>query len=134
MTDMPSLSVADRIWNRAALDHGGPNPGPGDHALAGLLLAHGLIMNGGVLHALEALSPREVAQACSGYRFYDLTAVASLVEGAQVELAALADSDIPDELENRLDEGYSRLVPSDAVLVEAFERHYESSPADYSRL
>jgi hypothetical protein len=48
-----ALLLADHVWNRAALDGGGPKPRDGDRALADLLLAHGLIMNGGLGHALE---------------------------------------------------------------------------------
>ena len=51
------LSLADQIWNRAALESGGPAAREGDRALAALLLAHGMVMNGGVGHALEVLSP-----------------------------------------------------------------------------
>jgi hypothetical protein len=58
---MHELSTADRVWNRAALDAGGSPPREGDRALAALLLAHGMIMNGGVDHAVEALSAEELA-------------------------------------------------------------------------
>ena len=45
------MTSADRVWNRAALEGGGASPGPGDRALASLLLVHGLVINGGVHHA-----------------------------------------------------------------------------------
>ena len=35
-------SDADKVWNRAAMQGGGDSPGPGDRALASLLLLHGL--------------------------------------------------------------------------------------------
>ena len=49
------LSDQSRVWNRAALDAGGEAPLQGDAALAALLALHGMIMNGGIDHALEAL-------------------------------------------------------------------------------
>jgi hypothetical protein len=44
---------ADVIWNRAALDAGGPCPRHGDAALSAVLGLHGLAMSGGLLDAVE---------------------------------------------------------------------------------
>jgi hypothetical protein len=51
------MTNADEVWNRAALEGGGPEPREGDVALATLLRAHGLAMNGGVLRFVAV--PRE---------------------------------------------------------------------------
>lgn len=56
-----SRSQADAVWNRAALEGGGAHPKAGDSALPALLRAHGYIMNGGVHHVVECLSPEERA-------------------------------------------------------------------------
>ena len=48
------MTPVDIIWNRAWKGVG-PNACSGDRALAALLKAHGLAMNGGVLHAVECL-------------------------------------------------------------------------------
>jgi len=60
------LSISEKIWNRAAMENGGETPGPGDKTLSSLLLLHGLVMNGGVHHALEELEPDEIAAAVDG--------------------------------------------------------------------
>src|SRR5947207_14700148 len=62
-----ALSRDGIIWNRAVLDAGGSNPGPGDTALAGLMRFHGLAMNGGSEHALEVLSSAELDAAIAGF-------------------------------------------------------------------
>jgi hypothetical protein len=65
---MYELSLADRIWNRAC----GQDPLrtlPGDRALADLLFAHGLAMNGGVLHAVECLTESELSDAQAGFSY-----------------------------------------------------------------
>ena len=67
-----ALSRDGLIWNRAVLDAGGSTPGLGDTALAGLMLFHGLAMNGGIEHALEILSPAEFDAAIAGFRYFDL--------------------------------------------------------------
>ena len=68
---MEPVRYQDLIWNRAS-EGGGANPQAGDLALAALLRAHGLTMNGGVLHAVERLQPSELQDAASGYRFFGL--------------------------------------------------------------
>jgi hypothetical protein len=64
------MTEANRVWNRAALEEGGRAPREGDRALAALLLAHGMVMNGGVQHATEALSADEMAAAAAGFRYF----------------------------------------------------------------
>ena len=87
---MYELSLADRIWNRAC----GPDPLrtlPGDRALADLLFAHGLAMNGGVLHAVECLTASELSDAQAGFSYFGLDAVASLLACAKTILDNGAD-------------------------------------------
>ena len=74
------MTSADLVWNRAALDSGGSNPRDGDQALAALLLAHGLVMNGGVRHACSSLGPEELHAAVSGYRFFGFEEIATLLK------------------------------------------------------
>ena len=59
------------IWNRAC-GQDRLRSLPGDRAFADLLLAHGLVVNGGVLHAVECLTAAELSDAESGYQFYGL--------------------------------------------------------------
>ena len=57
------MNKATQIWNRALADYGLAGPALGDRALAAMLLAHGLVMNGGVLHAVEiATNPGDFAE------------------------------------------------------------------------
>src|SRR6266404_4346418 len=111
MKDMGKLAQADMIWNRAC----GKDPVrslPGDRALADLLKAHGLAMNGGVLHAVECLNASELSDAESGYRFYGLDAVATLLGRAKTIL------DANDNLgfhERELDQQYAAIIPDDEL-------------------
>jgi hypothetical protein len=120
-----ALSRDGLIWNRAVLDAGGSTPGPGDTALAGLMLFHGLAMNGGIEHAFEILSPAEFDAAIAGFRYFDLAEIASLL--AATRSARHNESQL-DELQKR----YDALVPTDAVLTAAFETRYRASPGDFA--
>ena len=115
-------SLADQIWNRAALQKGGPSARDGDQALAALLLAHGRIMNGGVHHALESLSGEELAAAKRGYAFFGFHAVPRLLDCAH------------QKTENRVDRDYAELVPDDSALFTCFEQFYAKSPASFAPL
>ncbi|MBI3821442.1 MAG: hypothetical protein HY289_02055 [Planctomycetes bacterium] len=127
---MYNLTQADRIWNRAC----GESPLrslPGDRALADLLWAHGLAMNGGVLHAVECLAPTELRDAECGYRFYGLDAVAVLLSRASKLLK------IGDDLglhERQLDQEYADLFPNEDLLVERFNKHLKENPTQYAPL
>jgi hypothetical protein len=61
------MTQADMIWNRACGEDS-LRALPGDRALADLLNAHGLAMNGGVLHAIECMSAEELSEAEAGCR------------------------------------------------------------------
>jgi hypothetical protein len=127
---MPELTHADMIWNRAC----GEEPLRsllGDRALADLLRAHGLAMNGGVLHAVECLTARELSDAKSGYRFYGLDAAAYLLTRAST---ILESNDNLEFHERQMDQEYADIIPADSALVQRFEKHLELSPSDYAPL
>jgi hypothetical protein len=106
------------VWNRAAMKKGGPTPRAGDAALSALLLAHGMVMNGGVFHAVaDALNPEEMAAACEGFRFFGFDEVAELLEVA-------TRTKWTSESEEVFNARYGRSIPSDSVLGERFERHF----------
>lgn len=119
MRDDDSLPAPARIWNRAALDGRGPFPRAGDRALAALLYCHGYVMNGGVDHACECLTAKELQLACEGYRRYGLEDVADLL------VAAPRD-------ERTDDSAYARSVPSDSALGARFEADLAAHPSDYA--
>jgi hypothetical protein len=114
-----------RIWNRAVLNSGGPTPRPGDVALAALMRFHGLAMNGGVEHALEVLSHRELDAAIAGFEHFDMAEVASV-------LAALRSSTSNEKELDMLQERYGALVPSDSVLTAAFRVRLAAFPDDFA--
>ena len=113
-----NMTQADRVWNRAALQSGGDSPGPGDRALAALLLVHGLVMNGGVHHAMECVEPDELLAAADGYSFFGLEAVAAFFRGAANDPVL---SVWTDETEVEANRRYEEMVPDDSHLVARFE-------------
>ena len=125
------MTSADLVWNRAALDSGGPNPRGGDQALAALLLAHGLVMNGGVRHACSSLDPGELHAAVSGYRFFGFEDIATVLERG-----ASSGDDKPDEEDDAagdsLDQEYADAIPNDGVLLARFGTVYAESPGAFS--
>ena len=126
---MYELTDADMIWNRAC----GEDPLrvlPGDRALTDLLRAHGLVMNGGVLHAIECMSAQELSDAEAGYRYYGLDEVASLLLRAR---AVFTTDDLGDH-EQQLDGEYAHLIRSDDYLVERFEKRLKCCPLDFAPL
>lgn len=128
-----SLSQSQGVWNRACLiaAHGATvDLGPGDKALGAVLLAHGMVMNGGVPHALEALSVSERDAASAGYALFGFYGIAALLRG---NIDVPDDDDEADAQEEQLNAAYYTHVPDDAALSAAFERHYEKHPEAYAR-
>jgi len=116
----------DRVWNRAALESGGPTPREGDAALAAVLEAHGYVMNGGVLHAIECLGPERLRVCCEGYVYFGLREIASLFDGA----AATASE--TGEMEDALNKAYWAHAPDDGAIAERFERDIIANPERYA--
>lgn len=127
---MHELTDADEIWNRAC-EGGGDSPRAGDRALAALLLFHGPAMNGGVLHAVECLSPDQLTAALAGYRYFGFESVAALI--GEDEKAIQLEQDL-DTLEAVFDKQYWAQIPDDGVLVKSFESHLRENPHEYSPL
>jgi hypothetical protein len=125
------MNRADTIWNRAAMERGGNKPAAGDAALAALLYAHGLVMNGGVLYGVELMKAPQLAAADAGYRFFGLDAAADLLQRAKKLLRRGGDLD---EQEALLDAEYMACIPNDSALVRRFEKHLATNPADFSPL
>ncbi len=127
---MYQLTQAYMNWNRAC----GEDPLrslPGDRALADMLYAHGLIMNGGVLHAIECLTASELSDAKAGYSYFGLEAVTSVLSRARAHFEN--DSDLG-EHESQLDSQYIDLIRSDSVLVERFEQRLKLKPVEFASL
>jgi hypothetical protein len=140
------LTEADLIWNRAC-EGNGADLRRGDRALRAMISAHGLVMNGGVLHVVECLSPSELSDAECGYRFFGLDSVAELLSRARLSEAEAKSGwvggfvsrvrrlfgaeDGLSAQESRLDEEYHTLVPDDSFLVERFEGYWQLHPSDF---
>lgn len=123
------LSLADRVWNRAALESGGRESKAGDRALAALLLAHGLVMNGGVHHALETLSEGELEAAADGYAFFGCDDVCRFLRGASEDPVLCQWTEATEPIANAR---YSQMVLDDAYLSRAFERVFAERPGDFA--
>jgi hypothetical protein len=129
---MSGLSVADQIWNRAAMEGGGRAPEEGDAALASLLRFHSLAMSGGVLDTVERLSADEVHAAVAGFRWFGLDEAASFLDDAVNTWQTSDNSDeISEELEGQFKTGYSAVVPDDETLVAAFEHRLSNEPTAF---
>lgn len=126
---MSPLSVADQVWNRACQLVGRPGPKSGDTELSAMLLAHGLVMNGGVLHCVETLSTEELDSALHGFRYFELNAGAGVLENGRSVPPEAAE-----EAEAKLDAAYAEAVPTDSLLVARFEAHLRTHPEAYGAL
>ena len=127
---MPELTRADVIWNRAC-EGDATAPSPGDRALAALLVLHGLVMNGGVLHAVECLKPQELAGAISGYRFFGFDDVAVMLVDAKSFAEVHEDLD---SIEADLDRRYLTLIPDDSTLFARFAAYLLHNPSEFAPL
>jgi hypothetical protein len=119
--------LADAIWNRAVLDGGGIAPRSGDRALSAMMLLHGRVMNGGVLHAIDCLSPDELRAAMDAYLLFSLPAVVELLNRA-IEVRERGSEPELDEAESRLDAEYAVAVENDEALCLHFEQHLQLHP------
>lgn len=119
------LQLRDHVWNRAALEGGGPAPLEGDIALAALLHFHGAAMNGGLEHAIFFLTAAELSSAIRGFRFFGLDHAAALPERARVASEAQLES---------LQTLYGQVIPSDSTLVSTFHKKFASSPSVFASI
>lgn len=127
------LSEVDRVWNRAATRAGGTTPREGDRALADLLLAHGYVTNGGVLHAIWGLGRDELQRAKSAYEYFGLPEVSRLLARAEEQVGSLSEAAL-DQLEVDLNRSYGALVPDDEALTTRFEADFERHRDSYAPL
>ena len=130
---MYQLTQADLIWNRACTFEVA-DLRVGDRALAALILFHGLVMNGGVVHALECMKSQEFEASMSGYRFFGFDDVADFLTVARSTAAVALTDDEADSLYAKLDARYSELVPDDSTLAERFEAYYRDNPLEFAPL
>lgn len=125
------LTAADLVWNRATMPDSCEALAPGDVALSSLLRAHGLAMNGGVLHAVELLTADEWVAAKDGFRYFGLDDVADLLAHAK-NLFDVGEN--LGEHERRLDDNYATLIPDDSWLHKRFEEQFAANPSAFAPL
>jgi hypothetical protein len=128
------LVNGDEIWNRAAMSDAVPHPRPGDVALSSVLSLHSLAMSGGLLDAVERLGPDALDAAESGYRWLRLGPAADVVAMVrrEIEDGALDDDYRAEALELGADDEYGRVIPTDQVLVDAFESRLAEEPDSFA--
>lgn len=132
--DDRDMEPSDEVWNRATMAAGGLDPGDGDIAIASVLALHSLAMNGGLLDAVERLSPEQLAAADAGFRWLRLEAAAGVVAMVrqEIEAGALDDERRADELETRADDDYALVIPTDQTIVDAFEVRFAEVPTAFA--
>jgi hypothetical protein len=132
MGEQPELAdLPTAIWNRAAVDGGGPRPFYGDAALTAVLRLHGLAMNSGLLDAVERLPDQQLDAAENGYEWLGLPDAAEVVIHVRdkIRAGALKDTDQAGELEHDADQRYRE---TDAALQVAFRRRLAEQPAAFA--
>jgi len=123
------MTIADKVWNRAALKSGGASPGPGDRALAALLMVPGLVMNGGVHHALESAQTTELRAAAEGYAFFGFDDVATFFRGAAQDAVL---SIWTDDTEIAANFRYAQMIPDDSRLAARFVDVFRERPDQFA--
>jgi hypothetical protein len=147
------MEIAHQVWNRACHDWRLKNRAPGDRALAAVLLAHGCVMNGGVLHAVEeCLDQAQLDAAMSGYTYFGLAAVAEILSRAKHALATRKvesvelerynvgeitvilseEDDSLDGLEPLLHDEYRMHVPDDTALFDRLKLFLAKNKDDFA--
>ena len=128
------MDHADAVWNRAALDDGGPRPLRGDSALTAVLRLHGLAMSGGLLDAIERLAGPELDAAECGYTWLGYPDAAQVVAFVrdQVRAGALESDDRAERLEQEAGQRYADVISGDAVLRSAVRRRIAEEPSAFA--
>lgn len=85
-------------------------------------------MNGGVLHAVQYCSKKELNQAKLGYDYFGLSEVSALISKA---VNVLATENSPGDFERDIDCEYNRMA-SDSILTERFQDRYQVSPEEFA--
>lgn len=120
--------LVDRVWS-GALD-GPASHLAGDRSMCAILAMHGLIMNGGVLQAVESTRRRELEAAGEAYRWLGFAGVVDLLARvrAAVDEGVLNDHEAAEAPELTADEEYAEHVRDDSALKSALRSHVAATP------
>ncbi|KRF22971.1 hypothetical protein [Phycicoccus sp. Soil802] len=126
--------LADSIWNRAALEAGGSDPGEGDKALAAALRLHSSAMADGVLDAVQSMTDEELDAAEAGYRWLHVPAASEAIAAVRRAIAdgALDDPTSASALDLSSDDHYDEAIEDDAALDSAFRARLSTDPDAFS--
>ncbi|QCW50514.2 hypothetical protein FE634_08980 [Nocardioides dongxiaopingii] len=133
MTPGDAAARTDRVWHRAL----GWRPAselPGDVAAHVALEFHGLVMNGGVLNAVEDREDAHLASVVAAYRWLRLAGVADLVDEVRRAVAE-GRTEVPaqaEALEVDADRRHDEHLPDDSALEAALHRRVVNSPEAFS--
>jgi hypothetical protein len=94
-----------------------------------MLAFHGVVMNGGVLHALELFGSDGLEPLEAGYRYFALEDVADLLNEAKSTPKTENELDL---WEAELDRRYRKIVPSDSTLDARFKMVLLRSPSEFA--
>ena len=104
----------------------------GDRALSALLSVHGIIQNGGTYHAACVCSEESLSEAAAGFRYFDLSDAASVMEHiSKIEDPEASDAE---ELFEELDRRYNTIIPDDDVIFQAFQARFVAVADDFAPL
>jgi hypothetical protein len=126
-----NLEPKDLVWNRACEHGGGANLRVGDRSLADALKVHGLVMNGGVHHAVEVVGEAEVRAAALGFEYFGFQAIGDLLVAVLHDPTLREWNDGTEEEANRR---YWEVLPDDNALVEQFELVFRTRPEDFAAI
>jgi hypothetical protein len=105
-----TISAVRRLSVMSDADDGGAVEGAGRF--------HNLVVNGGFLHAVEALSSDELAEAAGGFALLGLPAVGELMVASLETMTGPLSVEEEDAIEEESGAAYAALVPSDGALEE----------------
>jgi len=100
-----------------------------------MLSVHGIAMNGGLLHAIEFHDRQELDAGCAGLRYFGLDAAAEAIEQLADQAARLGPDPSPDrleDLEQRAEQRYDALIPTDAALFDRFAATFEAHSEQFA--
>ena len=128
--------LADSIWNRAALEAGGSNPGEGDKALAAALRLHSSAMADGVLDAVQSMTDEELDAAEAGYRWLHVPAASEAIAAVRRAIAdgALDDPTSASALDLSSDDHYDEAIENDGALDNAFRARLATDPDAFAAI
>lgn len=123
----------ERIWNRACLLDQAFDAKEGDLALIHLMKAHGVIMNGGVLHLVERSSELDIEEISAAYCYFKLQMAKDIIVEANELLKGSMISESNEEyFEEKFDSAYATIIPTDEALFNAVQKYYAHNPTKFA--